>query len=223
LTLVIAHRGASAYEPENSIAAFRRAVALGADGVELDIHETADHELVVGHDPEISGERIGDLSLSRVRAHLLPTGEPPPPLSEVLTAVGDEVTVFIEIKTLSEAGDSELFACIDAAPEPSRCQVHSFDHRVVRRLCAARAGLSGGVLSTSYLIDPITQIGAAGAATLWQQRDLIDASLVTEVHRRRYSIYAWTVDAPQDVRRLMSIGVDAICTNKPDVAREVIG
>src|SRR4029077_8685618 len=86
---VIAHRGASGYEYENSLAAFRRAVTLDADGVELDVHGTRDGRLVVHHDPALPGlGPIGGLDLATLRRVRLPNGGADPPLSGVLGPVG---------------------------------------------------------------------------------------------------------------------------------------
>ena len=133
MTLVIAHRGASRDEPENSLAAFRTAVAQDADGIELDIHGTTDGELVVVHDPVIDGTPIGALPASAVRRHRLENGEVIPTLTDSLKAIGLETDVFIEAKTLAATCDDALLAVIDAAPSPGRCQVHAFDHRIVHR------------------------------------------------------------------------------------------
>src|SRR5687768_3494375 len=99
---IIAHRGASGYEYENSRAAFRRAVTLDADGIELDVHATRDGAIVVHHDPEIAGYGpIGQLTLVEARQVRLRNGEPLPLLSEVLDLVGER-DVWIEVKTLPE-------------------------------------------------------------------------------------------------------------------------
>lgn len=223
MTLVIAHRGASAYEPENSLAAFRRAVDLGADGVELDVHETADGRLVVVHDAELQGRPIRDLPLDQVRCHRLPNGEPVPTLDEALTVLGEAMLAFVEVKALSATGDATLFGIIDASPAPRRCRIHSFDHRIVRRLGTARRDVPVGALSASYVIDPVAQVRAAGAQALWQQQDLVDAALVDALHDAGREVYAWTVDEPARIRWLSGCGVDGVCTNRPDVAREVLG
>lgn len=222
MTLVIAHRGASAYEPENSLAAFRRAVELSADGVELDVHETADGALVVVHDAALDGHLIRDLPLERVRRHRLSNGEPVPTLDEALAALGDTALAFIEVKALSRTGDAALFGVIDGGPAPHRARVHSFDHRIVLRLRAARPDVPVGVLSVSYPIDPVAQVRAARAQALWQQRDLIDVPLVEQVHAADCAVYAWTVDDPAHMRLLRDCGVDGICTNRPDTAREAL-
>src|SRR5688572_25175612 len=87
---IIAHRGASAHDTENSLAAYRRAIALGADGIELDVHATRDGHLVVHHDPALPGlGPIAELEAALVRSHRLANGEPVPSLPQALEAIGD--------------------------------------------------------------------------------------------------------------------------------------
>lgn len=219
---IIAHRGASRDEPENSLAAFRRALGQSADGVEFDVHTTADGALVVVHDPELGGTPISALGAAAVRAHRLANGEPIPTLDEALACITPGGTACIETKTLPAAADEALLAAIGAAPAPERCQVHAFDHRIIRRLSASGTALTLGVLSGSYPLDPTVQVRAAGARVLWQHVDLVDAPLVAQIHEAGYEIVVWTADRPDDVRRLADLGVDGICTNRPDVAREAL-
>jgi len=221
LTRVIAHRGASAYQPENSRAAFRAARDLGADGVELDVHATSDGIFVVHHDDTAIGRRIADVKYEELEGCTLSNGEPLPTLSDALIVLGD-LEVFIEVKALAERHDPVLLGTLDCGPAPSHYRVHSFDHRIVRRLTARRPDLPGGVLSVSYPISPLRQLEEAGATVLWQQERMIDAELVAMAHRAGYQLYAWTVDDPERIRQLSSLGVDAVCTNKPDVAREAV-
>jgi glycerophosphoryl diester phosphodiesterase len=219
---VIAHRGASSREPENSLAAFRRAVALGADGVELDLHSTADGALVVHHDFEIRGRGpIGLLPASVVRRYRLANGEPVPLLEEALAAIGGH-DVWVEVKSLSSAFDGVLLAALRSGPAPDRYAVHGFDHRIVARLGAADRALRTGVLATSYPLDPVAPVLAAGAAALWQEHHLIDRELVERLHARARALIAWTVDAPDDVARLAALGVDGICGNDPERIRSAL-
>ena len=220
--LVIAHRGASAYEHQNSLAAFRAAVRLGAGGIELDIHGTSDGALVVHHEPMLGGRPIRELSVAMVSRHRLPNGEPVPTLPEALVAAGRECRVFVEVKSLAPPHDAALFAALDGGPAPANYHVHGFDHRIVRRLTAARSGLVGGVLSASYPLDPWRQVSEAGARELWQQAPLIDAALVDGAHQRGIGLYAWTVDDPVLARLLAAMGVHGICTNRPDVIHQAL-
>jgi len=223
LTSVIAHRGASAYEVENSLAAFSRAVAQGADGVELDVHTTADGIPVVLHN-EVAGNRlIRETCYDELRDHKLANGEAIPSLAAALSMLGTAIDVFVEVKALPAAHDSALLAALAEGPAPHRYRIHSFDHRIVKRIRMQRPSLPAGVLSVSYPIDPVTPVQAASATTLWQQEGLIDADLITALHREGYSVYAWTVDEPARIRHLVELGVDAICTNRPDVGRQSLG
>ncbi len=216
---IIAHRGASGYEYENSRAAFRRAVMLDADGVELDVHATRDGALVVHHDADLPGMGpISQLALAGVRQARLRNGEPVPLLGEVLDLVGDR-DVWIEVKSLAEEHDPKLFAAIDRGPAPERYAVHSFDHRIVRRLGVSRPDLRRGVLLSAYLADPIEAMRAVGATTLWQEWLQIDEDLVRRVHAADFTLIAWTVDEIGDLGRLARLGVDGLCGNYPDRIR----
>ena len=221
--LVIAHRGASAREPENSLAAFRAAGTLGADGIELDIHASADGALLVHHDETIGRvHRIPHLTAQRVREFRLANGEPIPTLPEALEASGLRLQVFVEVKSLAPQFDGRLFDALDHGPNPSGYAVHSFDHRIVRRLGLARPALRRGALSSSYLIDPLAALEDAGATILWQERTMIDAALVDALHAAGMVLFAWTVDDPAEMRRLLELGVDAICSNVPDAGRQAV-
>ncbi|HXF96303.1 MAG TPA: glycerophosphodiester phosphodiesterase [Gemmatimonadales bacterium] len=221
--LVIAHRGASGYEVENSLAAFRAAGARGADGVELDVHATADGALVVHHDETLDGrQHIAHLSRDEVRRHRLPNGEPVPTLEEALDAIGPAVRAFVEVKTLAPRYDDRLLETLDRGPNPGGYAVHSFDHRIVRRLGERRPGLPRGVLSSSYLVRPLAALEDAGASVLWQERTVVDRALVDTVHGSAARIFVWTVDREEEMRRFVALGVDGIVTDYPDVARRVV-
>jgi glycerophosphoryl diester phosphodiesterase len=220
---VIAHRGASAREFENSLAAFRAAAALGADAIELDIHATIDGALFVHHDETIgSGSPIPRLTTTAVRAFRLANGEPIPTLREALEAAGPRLQVFVEVKSLPPRFDDRLFDALAHGPNPSGYAVHSFDHRIVRRLGTERPALRRGVLSASYPITAVAMVRAAGATMLWQERQLIDRALADALHEAEMELIAWTVDDPSEMQRLLTLGVDALCTNRPDVARQTV-
>jgi glycerophosphoryl diester phosphodiesterase len=223
--LVIAHRGASADEHENSLAAFRLALEQRADGIELDVHATADHEIVVYHDTDLNGHPLGSLQSALVLSHRLPNGETIPTLRQALDLITPHAIAFVELKSLPPDADAALLGLFAAAPRPDRCHVHSFDHRIIRRLTTNHQPLTAnaGILSGSYTLDPAEQVRAAGAAALWQHVDLVDRPLVAQIHDAGFRLYVWTVDRPDRMRRLIADGVDGICTNRPALAREVMG
>jgi glycerophosphoryl diester phosphodiesterase len=213
--LVIAHRGASGHAVENSLEAFRKADELHADGVELDVHATADGSIVVFHDSALpSGEPLCETPVARVREHRLANGEPVPLLSEALASI-PELHAYIEVKHLDPRWDAALLKVI-AAGGPERCAVHSFDHRVVARLAALRPTLACGALSVARLVDPVHALNKSLADTLWQESDYIDPALIQQVHDSNRRVFAWTVNDPEVARHLTRMGVDGLCGNYPE-------
>jgi glycerophosphoryl diester phosphodiesterase len=220
--LVIAHRGASATEVENSLAAFRAAAPQGADGVELDVHSTADGELIVHHDGTVGGLHIPQVHARDLAPLRLSNGEPIPTLSQALAAIAVPLRVFVEVKTLDPLWDDRLLETLDAGPNPSGYAVHSFATHIIRRLGDKRRTLPRGILSEAYPRHPRTALQSVGASTLWQERSVVDEVLVRAVHSASADIIVWTVDDPVEMDRLVAWGVNGICTNFPERGRRIV-
>lgn len=219
--LVIAHRGASSIELENSLAAFRAARGQGADAVELDVHATIDGELVVHHDPSVMGLPIAQARARDLAALPLANGELIPTLAQALDVLG-QLKVFVEVKVLDPKWDNRLLETLDHGPNPAGYAVHSFEVPVVRRLGQKRPTLPRGVLAEGPTRNPRQTLDDALAQTLWQERTTLDEQLVKAVHGLKASIIVWTVDNPTDMDRFVRWGVDGICTNHPERARRVV-
>lgn len=225
-TEIIAHRGASRERQENTIAAFRRALDLGADGVELDVHVTSDGVVVVHHDavphepgnPALAGRPISTLTASELATFTV-RGEPIPTLQQVIDAVGAHLTIYCELKGAGTAAPAGALL----AGRAGRVAVHAFDHRQVAAVRAVHPTIPRGVLETSYHIDPLAALVSVQGRDLWQEKEMIDADLVSAVHDFGGRVIAWTVDAPNDIERLAALGVDGICTNDIATARRTLG
>jgi glycerophosphoryl diester phosphodiesterase len=216
---LIGHRGAPRERPENTIASFLRALDLGADAVELDVHATRDGVVVVHHDfvpravstvAALSGRPIAELTAAELATFRV-SGEPIPTLSDVLEAISARATVYVEIK--GRAIEQLVVATLARASTPGRARVHSFDHRAVARARAMDSAIVSGILLVSYLVEPEHALRAARARDYWQEWSMIDEHLVRSVHAANGRVIAWTVNEPDDARRLASIGVDGICTD----------
>jgi glycerophosphoryl diester phosphodiesterase len=221
--LVIAHRGASGYELENSLAAFRAAAPRGADAVELDVHSTADGEFVVHHDEQLEdGRHIGRSTAAALATARLANGEPLPTLAQALSAIGDRLAVFVEVKTLAPQFDQRFLAVLAAGPNPDGYAIHSFDHRMVKRVGALAPSLRRGVLNSSSVGRPLAALSKAGALDCWQEQSLVNPRLVASVHRAGGRVIAWTVNNGDRMRELIGMGVDGLCSNYPDIARRAV-
>jgi glycerophosphoryl diester phosphodiesterase len=229
--LVIAHRGASATRPENTVEAFVEARVLGADWVELDARATADGLLVVHHDAHLAdGRAIVDLGAAEL-----------PPSVATLDEALDACTgmgVNVEIKNDPDDPDHDpelvvasavVARLVDRASSdghgPDFLLVTSFDRAVVARAHALAPHVPVGQL----VFDPGPDVGellervmGAGCAALNPWDPLVDTDLVAEAHGHGLAVNVWTVDDPARMAELVGFGVDGIITNVPDVARAVV-
>ena len=214
----MSHRGAHESLPENSIPAFEKALDLGADAIELDVHATSDGVVVVHHDPTVPRGRgaarvnaaIADLTSSEVQKIVLADGIGIPTLEDVLDAVGSGPRVYVEIK----GKDIEPLVVRCIRESTANCAVHSFDHRMVQNVKKIFPALRTGVLEVARHLDPLAALVETGAEDLWQDRTLIDADLVRRVHSRHCRVVAWTSNDPAEWKMLRALGVDAICTDR---------
>lgn len=225
---IIAHRGASRECLENTLPAFERALAQGADGIELDVHATRDGKVVVHHDPMVkrrahtkgpAAVALAELDFEVLHAHRLRDGQLIPSLDAVLDLVGTRATVYIEVKGIGM--EDALVACLERHPSSS-VAVHSFDHRIPVAVRARRPGTAIGLLSASYPLDIGAILRPAAAEALWQQAHLIDAALIREAHAVGATVIAWTENDPVHARKLRDLGVDALCTDTPGALRAVL-
>jgi len=177
---------------------------------------------VVHHDPAIPAlGPIAEHDWTAIARQRLPNGEPIPRLAEALEIL-EGLYVYVEVKTLPPASDDRLLEVLSQGATPDRYAVHSFDHRIILRLGKRRLALRRGLLSASYVLDPVAMLDAAGAITLWQECHLIDQDLVTTLHRRSLELVSWTANDESEIERLARLGVDGICGNYPDRIRRVL-
>jgi glycerophosphoryl diester phosphodiesterase len=214
----IGHRGAPREHPENTLPSFARALELGADGIELDVHATRDGVVVVHHDPvpraavadpRLAGRPIAELTYEQLRAFNVTPGVAIPTLAEVLALVGEAAVVYVELK--GTGIERQVLDVIQAGS--ARCAVHSFDHAAVARTRNLAPGLRRGLLFSRRPLDAALAMEAAGALDAWPEWPLVDEGFVASVRRIGGAVIAWTVNDVAAARRLASMGVDGICTD----------
>jgi glycerophosphoryl diester phosphodiesterase len=222
VTVIIAHRGASAAEPENTLAAFARAAQLGADAVELDVRATADRRLVVHHDP-----RTGDgaVIVESVAADL---PRSIPDLAAALDAC-DGMFVNIEIKNDPEEPDFDpsdwtaraVCGLLARRGQLRRWLISSFRYETIAVCHAVLPGVR-----TAWLVggaDPATveRAAAGGHDAIHPWVVGLTEDQVRRAHIAGLAVNTWTCDDPDRMRELIAWGIDGICTNVPDVALAV--
>jgi glycerophosphoryl diester phosphodiesterase len=210
----IAHRGAKREHVENTLPAFARALELGADGVELDVHRTRDGVIVVHHDFELSAAtdeatllELSALAWNDVRRIDLGGGVTVPTLHEVMELLAGRAVAYVEIKGRGIAAD--VVAALARHQGPYA--VHSFDHSAIAEVAHSSPGVRRGVLFDAVPASLEATIGRTGAADVWPRWDLVDQSLVDRAARAGARVIAWTVNDGATASRLIRLGVQGLC------------
>ncbi len=234
----LAHRGASGHAPENTMAAFRLAEQLGADGFELDVLLTRDGVPVVIHDEtldrttdgkgfvhEHTYEEIRGLSAGAWYGTSF-AGERIPTLEEVIREFGSRLYLNIELKNSvipMPMLEEKVIAIIRRYGVEKNCLVSSFDHGSVVKFHVLAPDIQTGLLYDCILFDSPGYALRAGASALHPDFRCVRPEMVRAAHRNGLQVNVWTVNEPEDLRQMLDAGVDAIITNYPDRLRAILG
>ena len=230
-TQIIAHRGGAGVAPENTMAAFKRGIADGADWLEIDVQENADGVVVIGHDRDfmrVAGANLEVWKATNVELADLDVGsffdpafsdQRVPTLREVLNLAKGQVGVFIELKYYGhdQSLEAKVVDLVEKTGMASDIVIMSLDYKGVRRTAALRPTWTYGLLNAVALGD-LTHLDVdflaltANAASYW---------MVRQAHKREMKVYAWTIDDPVQMSVMMSRGVDGIITDQVALARQV--
>lgn len=228
--LAIAHRGASGYAPENTLAAFRRAVSQGVTFIETDLHLTRDAHFVAIHDETVdrttSGQgEIQRLTLAEVRRLDAGSwfasefiGERIPTLSEILEFTKKhDVVFYLELKPNGFwGGEHALVSSLRDSAEIPRVVIISFDAAILAALRKIDPTLMTGLLYDGKIDNPLDRAAEIGARQLAVRGDLVTPNLIKAAHERDLQVICWTVNSPAHMRLLQAAGVDGIMSDYPD-------
>lgn len=239
--LVIAHRGFSELAPENTMAAFRKAVAAGADMIELDVRESSDHKFVVIHDKRI---RRTTLQRGEVRSYTaaelrrMDNGSWFAPgfaheriirLSEALQLTKKGMLFNIEIKTDVKSDVDSIAASLlqEVAREKCAHQVMftSFNHKVIKAINLCDPGAATGILFNplkNFRRSPAQLIAHAHAQAFVCSKYQINADVVADVHRSGYKVFVYGISTMRDVKRMLKLDVDGLIANDPHFVRAAL-
>jgi glycerophosphoryl diester phosphodiesterase len=227
---VFAHRGGSALARENTMEAFDNGLALGADGLELDVHLSRDGTVVVHHDPVLDRTTtlrgpIADRTADELRRAGVPA------LADVL-ARHREPRVIIELKVNSEALARAAVDVIRRAAAVDRVCFGSFGRRVLRVVRAIEPSVATSAapeevrfaLYRSWCHWPVTRAAYSGYQVPERagRTRVVSPRFVKDAHAAGLAVQVWTVDTEEATRRLIGWGVDALITDRPDVVVPIV-
>ena len=226
----IAHRGASGSAPENTLVAFKKAIEIGVDAVELDLHGTADGEVVAIHDSSLDRTtnlrgNVNQATLETIK-HADAGGwfadefadESVPTLAEALECIGKKTIAVLEIKDplISEA----VVAKIHETHTPDLTVIISFHTIVLQTVRSIEPRIPTGWLignnNNASTVQLCQQLGKLGSSLLNVNHQLITAEFAYEVRRRGIALWCWTVDDLVRIREMKALGVQGITSNYPE-------
>ncbi len=230
LPLVVAHRGGKRWAPENSMAAFKKSVAAGADGIELDIHRCKSGELVVIHDDTLNrtaggSGQIKDHTLQELAALDCGSWYDPafkderiPLLKDVLKEVNGKLTINIEIKNCPNNYpeiDAELLKVLADYPYPDKIIISSFDHLVLKKIHDKTSRYKLALLGDCAIYDLPAYARSTGATAWNPEFDCVREDTVKIAHDAGITVNTWTVNSKEGWQKAIDLGVDAIITDDP--------
>jgi len=239
-TEIFAHRGANKVAPENTLPAFDAALSMGVDGIELDVHCSRDGQLMVIHDFTLDrttnatgsiGERsAAELALLDNGSYFDPTFAETgvPTLQQVVDLVNGRVRLNVEIKTYDPMGGDQaepLAALIREKRLYDQVIVSSFNPVALIKMRWIDPDIPLGLLHAQPLPDYLQQAWFSpiiAPRALHPGHTLIDESYMQWAGELGFAVNTWTVNEPDDARRLAKLGTDVIITDMPDVIRDSI-
>lgn len=236
--IVIAHRGASAYAPENTMASFKKALEIGAGGIELDVQLSRDGHLVVIHDEMLDRTSNGkgwvkDKSLEELKSLDFGSwhsagcaGEKIPLLEEVMELLKDkDILLDIEIKSgvvLYQGIEEKTADMIMKYNMADRVIVSSFNHYSLAWLKKIQPVIKTGILYVAGLYEPWKYAASVGACAIHPLFYNIHPEIMTGCKQNGILVNPYTVDQPEMIQKVALAGVDGIITNVPDTALKVL-
>ncbi len=230
--LVYAHRGARGYAPENTMCAFRKAVELGADGIELDVQMTADGQVVICHDHDIDRTSNGqgllkDFTLAELGRFDFGSwfgpqfaGEKIPTLDEFLRWFADtDLVLNIEIKNgpiIYPGIEARVAAAVEKSRIGGRVVISSFYHPSIKKVKELNPALKTGALFACRPMNPLRFIADTGADYLHPHWTLVEPEWVGQAQAQGVKVNAYTVNHPGEYELIRPAAVDAIFSDYPD-------
>lgn len=219
--IIVAHRGASGYEPENTLRAFERAIQMGAPAIELDVHLSKSGDLVVIHDYTTKDKKkVATLTTQELKAYDVGKGEHIPLLSEVFDQINQRAVINVELKGAGTPGPvAKLinYYIKEKKWDPKNFIVSSFDHYRVQEFHRLAPSVPTGVIFESNPIGYALMATRAGAKYAVGHQEFLTPEFIKDAHARGVQVYSFTVNDKETAQKLLNMNIDGIITNYPDL------
>jgi glycerophosphoryl diester phosphodiesterase len=222
--LKIAHRGAKAYEPENTLQAFQKALDLYADGIELDVHLSIDGHIIVMHDETIDkmtngkGD-INTYTLSELKSFLVACKHQIPTLNEVFDLVDKKCFINVELKNADTS--KNVVSLIEKYIAEKNWKydhfiISSFDWSALKEVQNLNPNIPIGVLTEENLHTALVFAETIKAKAIHPDFQLLNKEKVQQIQEKGFLVFPWTVNSEEDIQKVKNYQVNGIISDNPD-------
>jgi glycerophosphoryl diester phosphodiesterase len=217
--LRIGHRGARAYEPENTLSSFNKALEIGVDAVEFDVRKTKDDQLVVIHDADVKRTTNGkglvsELTLEEIKGFSAEKGEKIPTLKEALDFLDTKVKIVIELKETNV--EEKVLKAVREKGLQKNVVIVSFIEKALRKIRELDEEVETGLIYVKHK-NPVKAALELKASYLLPLYSFTHTANVQKAHDNGLKIIVWTINKPEEVAEYQKKGVDGIASDKPDI------
>jgi glycerophosphoryl diester phosphodiesterase len=216
--LNIAHRGFTRHFPDNTLEAFEAAMKIPADGIECDVHETADNHFVIFHDNEIDGRDICQMTLKEISQVKLQGKYRIPTLAQTLELCRGKTLLNIEIKRVSSL--DRFLELVRAKLKSDEVVLSSFNRDIVIELARLAPEIQRGILSAFEVKDPVELARSASSGMVIARFPFVTAEMVRQARDASLMVFVWGCVNMLEVRSALTMNIDGVITDFPDEVHE---
>jgi glycerophosphoryl diester phosphodiesterase len=216
--LNIAHRGFTKQFPDNTLEAFEAAIGIPVDGIECDVHETADNRFIIFHDREILGRDINQMTLNEVQDVRLEGKYRIPTLEQTLELCHGKTLLNIEIKRVSSL--DKFLGLVREKLSPDEVVFSSFNRDIVIELARLAPEIQRGILSAFEIKEPVALAKSASSEMVIARFPSVNAELVRKARTANLMIFVWGLTDITEVRSALAMDIDGVITDFPDEVRK---
>jgi glycerophosphoryl diester phosphodiesterase len=217
--LRIGHRGARAYEPENTLLSFRKALEMGVNAIELDVRKTRDNHIVVIHDADVRRTTNGkglvaDLTFKEIKELSTEKGEKIPTLEEALDFVGNKAKILIELKEISM--EEKVLAIVHSKKLEKNVIIASFLDDAIKKTRELDKTIETGLIYAKHSTPEKAALELKANYLISLYRFTHTAN-IEKAHKNELKVIVWTINTKEEAEEFKKKGVDGIATDKPDI------
>ncbi|MCR9226222.1 MAG: glycerophosphodiester phosphodiesterase [Flavobacteriaceae bacterium] len=225
--LVIGHRGAMGHETENTLASVQKALDLGVDMIEIDVFKIKSGEIAVFHDKKVDrlangGGNIEEYDIIQLRQLILDGGHKIPMLQDVLKKIDNQVVLNIELKgagTADRVNHIIDYYTKNKGWSPENFVISSFNWDELRAMRSHNTDIKIAILTSQDPLEAIDVAKELNAVAINPHFETLTQENTAKIQEEGLKVYTWTVNEPEDIKKMTEFGVDGIITNYPERAR----